>query len=151
MPGLNKAILIVEDDPNDLLFLKMALEAIAVESPIIEAEDGREALDYLGGVGPHANRQRHPLPYLVLLDLKLPQVMGLDVLKWIRQRPELDSLIVIVFTSSANPADIDQAYQLGANAYVVKPTSFEKLRAVAQSLKDFWLTYNQPSPTLFES
>lgn len=145
MPSLNTTILIVEDDPNDRLFLKMALEAVGVPNPVAEAKDGKEALDYLSGSGPYANRQQHALPYLVLLDLKLPHLMGLDLLRWIRGRPELDLLIVIVFTSSANPADVDEAYRLGANAYLVKPSSFEKLRPLAQSLKDFWLIHNQPS------
>ena len=145
MPCLNSTILIIEDDPNDQLFLKMALEAVGVQNPIFEAKDGKDALEYLGGTGPYANRQQNPLPYLVILDLKLPQIMGLELLKWIRQRPELDCLIVIIFTSSANPSDVDQAYKLGANAYLVKPCSFDKLRGLAQSLKDFWLLHNQPS------
>ena len=151
MPSVSTTILIVEDDPNDILFLKMALEAVAIQNPVAEAKDGKEALDYLSGNGPYANRKRYPLPYLLLLDLKLPHLMGLDLLKWIRQRPELHSLIVIVFTSSANPADVEEAYKLGANAYLVKPSSFEKLRLLVQSLKDFWLTHNQPSSTLAET
>ena len=151
MPSLNTTILIVEDDPNDVLFLKMALEAVGVQNPVVEAKDGRDALDYLSGEGPYADRKRYPLPYLLLLDLKLPHLMGLDLLKWIRQRAELDCLIIIVLTSSANPADIDAAYQLGANAYLVKPSSFEKLKALAQSLKDFWLLHNQPGSNLYDT
>jgi CheY-like chemotaxis protein len=151
MPSLSTTILMVEDDPNDVLFLKMALEAVGVQNPVVEAKDGRDALDYLSGKGPYTDRQRYPLPYLLLLDLKLPHLMGLDLLKWIRQRAELDCLIVIVLTSSANPSDIDAAYKLGANAYLVKPSSFEKLRALIQSLKDFWLLHNQPSSTLYDT
>ena len=151
MASVKATILIAEDDPNDLLFLRMALEAIGVQNPIAEAKDGKEALDYLNGNGAYTDRMRYPLPYLLLLDLKLPHLMGLDLLKWIRQCPELDSLVVIVFTSSANPADIDEAYKLGANAYLVKPSSFAKLQPMAQSLKDFWLIHNQSSPTVYET
>ena len=147
MPTLTTTILLVEDDPNDVLFLKMALEAVGVQNPVAEAKDGREAADYLSGVGDYSDRRRYPLPYLMLMDLKLPHMMGLELLKWIRQRPEFDFIIVIVLTSSANPADIDEAYRLGANAYVVKPSSFEKLRLLAQAIKDFWLIHNHPSLT----
>jgi len=151
MSSLNTTILIVEDDANDVLFLKMALEAVGVQNPVVEAKDGKDALDYLSGSGAYGDRRRYPLPYLLLLDLKLPHLMGLDLLKWIRQYPKLDCLIVIVFTSSANPADIDDAYKLGANGYLVKPSGFEKLRLLAQSLKDFWLIHNQPSPTVYDT
>src|SRR5579859_6404793 len=147
----NATILLVEDDPNDVLFLKMAFESIGVENPIVESRDGREAQDYLAGKGGYADRGAHPLPYLLLLDLKLPQLMGLDLLNWIRRRSELDSMIVVVLTSSANPTDVDRAYQLGANAYVVKPSRFEKLQAVAKSIKEFWLRNNQPGSLFYNA
>jgi CheY-like chemotaxis protein len=149
MPTLNTTILLVEDDPNDVLFIKMALEAVGVQNPVVDAKDGKEALDYLSGSGTYADRERYPLPCLILLDLKLPHLMGLDLLTWIRQRPEFDTVVVIVLTSSANPADINEAYRRGANAYVVKPSSFEKLRILAQSIKDFWLLHNHPAATLY--
>ena len=144
MPSLNATILIVEDDTNDILFLKMALEATGISNPIIEAKDGKEAQKYLSQTGCGVPQAQHPVPYLMFLDLKLPHLMGLDLLKWVRQQPEMYCMVVIVLTSSANPADIDAAYRLGANAYLVKPSGFEKLCVLTRSVKDFWLVHNQP-------
>ncbi len=146
MPLTNRPILIVEDEKNDLVFMKMALQDAGVKHGIAVAEDGKEALAYITGTGKFADRKRHPLPYLVLLDLKLPHVMGLDVLKAIREEPQFHSIIMLVLTASSNPADIEAAYQLGANAYLVKPSSFDELRAMARSIKEFWLEQNQPAP-----
>jgi len=143
MASPNATILLVEDDPNDLLFMKMALEDAGLKNPVAVAKDGNEAVAYLGGTGRFADRKKHPLPCLVLLDLKLPHVMGLDVLKWARTKSELRSIIVLVMTSSSHPGDIQAAYQLGANAYLVKPSSFDQLRVLAHSVKDFWLVHNQ--------
>lgn len=145
MVTAHATILLVEDDPNDVLFMKTALEAAGVENPLFVANNGREALAYLNGTGKFSERSRHPLPYLVLLDLKLPYVMGLEVLKAVRERPDLNSTIVIVLTASTNAADVETAYRLGANAYLVKPSSFEKLKVLIRSVKEFWLVQNQPS------
>src|SRR5215475_4834342 len=137
-------ILLVEDNENDILFLNMALEQAGVTNPVHVAKDGQEAIAYLSGTGQHSDRVKFPLPYLLLLDLKLPQVMGLDVLKWLRHRPEFDSTVVVVLTSSADPADVDAAYRLRANAYLVKPSGLANLQVLAQAIKDFWLLQNQP-------
>jgi CheY-like chemotaxis protein len=141
LPGAT-TILLVEDDSNDSLFMKMALEDAGVHHQVLTIPDGREALDYLEGKGENSSRAAHPLPSLILLDLKLPHVMGLDVLKAIRKKPELAKMIVIVLSASGNPQDIAAAYQLGANAYLVKPSSFEKLQAMVRALKEFWLVHN---------
>ena len=134
-------ILVVEDDENDVFFLQNALKGAGIEISIHVARDGRQALDYLGGAGGFADRERFPLPVLILLDLKLPQVMGLDVLRWIRARTEL-SMPVIILSASKNDADIEAAYRLGANAYLVKPNAVSKLLEMARAIKDFWLTHN---------
>ncbi|HUR44719.1 MAG TPA: response regulator [Candidatus Saccharimonadales bacterium] len=146
----NLSILAVEDDENDVIFLQMGLKAAGVTCPLHVAVDGRKALDYLEGNGAFSNRAEFPMPYLILLDLKLPQVMGLDVLSWIRARPELDSTIVIVMTSSAHPLDVEAAYRLGTNAFLVKPSNYEGLKVLVQSIKDFWLTHNLPEPKFVE-
>lgn len=138
-------ILLVEDDANDALFMKMALDNADVHEAVVTIADGQEALNYLAGKGAYSNRTAHPIPYLVLLDLKLPHLMGLNVLQWIRQRPELATTVVIIISASANPEDIDSAYRLGANAYLVKPSSFDQLQGLARSLKEFWLVHNQRS------
>src|SRR5882724_11196821 len=112
-----KPILLVEDEENDVFFFKHAMQKEGLTNSLHIAVDGQQAIDYLQGAGKFADREKFPLPCLVLLDLKLPFVMGLDVLKWIRQRPEL-SPVVIILSSSQQNADISTAYRLGANAYL---------------------------------
>jgi two-component system response regulator len=136
-----KTILQVEDDPNDVFFLKHALEMAGVANPIRVVQDGREAIEYLKAAGRFEDRDQFPLPGLVLLDLKLPHVMGLDVLKWIRQESGL-SLVVVLLTASAEEADIASAYSLGANGFLVKPSEARKLLDMAKAINDFWLTHN---------
>src|ERR1051325_4138254 len=136
-----RTVLLVEDEPNDVFFLQQAMKKAGVVNPIQVASDGQQAIDYFKGTGKFANREEFPLPYLVLLDLKLPQVMGLDVLRWIRQQPDV-AAIVIILTSSMEEADIASAYRLGANGYLVKPPEVNKLTDMAKSIKDFWLTQN---------
>jgi len=136
-----KPILQVEDDPNDVVLLQHAMTKAGVANPIQVATDGRQAIDYLKGTGKFADRERFPLPCLVLLDLKLPYVMGLNVLKWIRQQPGV-APIVLLLTASAEDADIATAYRLGANAFLTKPSKASKLEDMARAIKDFWLTHN---------
>ena len=139
---MSKTILLVEDEENDVFFLKNAFEEVGILNPLQVAQDGQEAMDYLSGRGEYADRARFPLPCLTLLDLKLPRLMGLEVLKWMREQPELKSLIVIILTSSRLRPDIERAYELGANAYLVKPSSPPELREIATGIKQFWLTLN---------
>jgi len=137
-----KTILQVEDDPNDVFLLQHAMTKAGVANPIQVATDGRQAIDYLKGAGEFADRARFPLPCLVLLDLKLPHVMGLNVLKWIRQQPGTALVVVIMLTASAEDEDIAAAYRLGANAFLTKPSKAAKLEEMAKAIKDFWLNYN---------
>jgi CheY-like chemotaxis protein len=136
-----KTILQIEDDPNDVFLLRHAMKKAGVENPIQVAVDGRQAIDYLKGAGKFADREKFPFPSLVLLDLKLPQVMGLAVLKWIRQQP-WPALAVVMLTASAEKEDIAMAYELGANGFLVKPSESSKLVDIVKSIKDFWLTHN---------
>jgi CheY-like chemotaxis protein len=139
---MSNTILLVEDEENDVFFLKHAFEEVGIPNPLQVAEDGQEALDYLSGHGEYADRERFPLPCLILLDLKLPRVMGFEVLKWIREQPALKALVVIILTSSCLQPDIEKAYELGANAYLVKPSSPPELRELAAGIKQFWLSLN---------
>lgn len=139
-----KTILQVEDDPNDVFLLQHAMTKAGVENPIQVATNGQQAIDYLKGVGKYTNRKEFPQPCLVLLDLKLPHVMGLNVLKWIRQQPGT-ALVVVMLTASGEDEDIAAAYRLGANAFLVKPSQASKLVEMAKAIKDFWLTHNTPS------
>ena len=150
---MTTTILLVEDEVNDVLLITKTLNKAGVNSLIQVARDGQEALDYLTGEGQFANREKYPLPCLVLLDLKLPRVMGLEVLRRLDQRRNFRRLVVIVLTSSQQPEDIDTAYDLGAKAYLVKPSGIDQLEPMARAIKDFWLTQNRPpasSPALEE-
>ena len=145
-----RTILLVEDEENDVFFMQEAMKKAGVLNPIRVASDGQQAIDYFKGAGKFGNREEFPLPYLVLLDLKLPYVMGLDVLKWIRQQPEVPAIVVIL-SSSNEEADIATAYRWGANGYLVKPPEAGKLLDMVKSIKDFWLTQNTPPPRSHEN
>jgi CheY-like chemotaxis protein len=116
-----------------------------VTNPIHVASDGQQAIDYLKGTGKFSNRRLYPLPALVLLDLKLPHVMGLDVLKWIRAQNDLP-LVVVMLTASAEQPDIATAYRLRANGFLVKPSESNRLEDMARAIRDFWLTHNTFPP-----
>jgi CheY-like chemotaxis protein len=143
-----KPILQVEDDPNDVFLLQHAMTKMGVANPIQVASDGRQAIEYLEGTGKFADRKQFPLPCLVLLDLKLPYVMGLDILKWIRQQPGAP-LVVVMLSASGEDADIAAAYRLGANAFLIKPSSASKLEEMVRSIKEFWLTHNTLPPEIY--
>jgi CheY-like chemotaxis protein len=136
-----KTILQVEDDPNDVFFFQKAMRKVGVMNPVHVASDGQEAIDYLQGNGKFFDRSLFPFPCLVLLDLKLPYVMGLDVLRWIREQP-WTNLPVIMFSASAEEADIAASYRLGANAFLSKPSEARQLDDIVKAIKDFWLTHN---------
>jgi CheY-like chemotaxis protein len=131
-----KTILVVEDTEDDVFFLVRALKGAGIPNPVQIVSDGQQALDYLSGTGVYTDRETYPLPFLVLLDLKLPYVMGLDVLKWIRARPEFNSMIVAVLTSSQQDKDITETTRLGGNFYFVKPPSKQKLIELMRGLAE---------------
>jgi CheY-like chemotaxis protein len=143
MSGEYRTILLVEDERNDVFFLEYAFQAAGITNPLQVVEDGQQAIDYLAGIGKFANRAQYPLPCLVLLDLKLPIKMGLEVLHWIRQQPPLQTLLVIVLSSSRDAFDIDEAYRLGARSYLVKPLSMSERLEFAKAIKYYWLGLNE--------
>lgn len=136
-------ILLVEDDPNDVLLIRRAFTKARLANPVQSVEDGDQAVSYLAGAGPYADRQSYPLPVVVLLDLKLPRRSGLDVLAWLRQQEGLRRLPVVVLTSSRESADVNRAYDLGANSYLVKPVTFDALLELVQTLQLYWLMLNE--------
>lgn len=145
-----KTILQIEDDPNDVYFLHKAMKKMGVTNPIHVANDGQEAIDYLQGSGKFFDRSAFPFPSLVLLDLKLPYVMGLDVLKWIRKN-SMPALPVIMLSASAEDADIAASYRLGANAFLCKPSEARQFEDMVKAIKNFWLTHNAvPQETCIE-
>lgn len=141
-----KCILVADDNEDDVFILKRALKSAGVESPLIVVENGQEAVDYLIGTGNYADRREFPLPCLLLLDVKMPYLTGLQVAKWVRQESNLSTLPVLFLTSSNSASDIDQAYRCGANAYLVKPPSLAGFTEMLESVKEFWLTQNQFPP-----
>jgi CheY-like chemotaxis protein len=143
----SRAILLVEDNPDDLFLMKRALQSARIINPLIVVETGQEAMDYLGGTGKFADRDSYPIPAAVFMDLKLPFVFGHEVLAWIRRRKEFESLVVIVLTSSNEASDLNRCYSLGANSYLVKPPTPEQLEARAKAFKWQWLEY-EPSADL---
>lgn len=139
----NYTILLVEDDPNDVLLVKRAFKKAEIGNPIQVVEDGDQALDYLAGNGQYADREAYPHPVLLLLDLKLPRSSGFDVLAWLRKHPGLSRLPVVVLTSSKEISDIKRAYDLGANSYLVKPVNFDSLLEMVRALNLYWLILNE--------
>ena len=139
---MNQALLLVEDNEHDVFLMKRALGQAEIRNPLFVVSDGQQAVDYLAGNGDFNDREMYPFPALVLLDLKLPFRSGHEVLAWIRNEAELNELVVVVLTSSDEPADVNQAYKLGANSYLVKPPSLGQLRDLAKSFKWYWLQYN---------
>jgi CheY-like chemotaxis protein len=137
-------ILLVEDDPNDILLTRRAFRKANLTNASLQVvTDGDSAVAYLSGAGEYSDRDRYPLPVVVLLDLKLPRRSGHEILAWLRQQPELKRLLVVVLTSSNQRSDVDQAYDLGANSYLVKPIGLAALVEVVQALNLYWLLLNE--------
>lgn len=131
----NAVILLVENDESDALLIRRAFAKAGAPDPHRVVRDANTAISYLKGDGPYANRKKHPLPGLVLLELKLPGKDGFEVLKWIRSQPELKDLRVVVLTSPYEIWDVNLARQLGANSFLVKPPDFENVDALVATLK----------------
>ncbi len=137
------SILLVEDDPNDVFFIKRAFEKAKIVNPIYVVEDGEEAILYLEGYGKYTDREKFPVPFLILLDLKLPKKSGFEVLEWIKTKDKLKRIPVVVLTSSSESPDINRAYDLGANSYLVKPVSLENLIEMVKVLELYWIILNK--------
>ena len=132
-------ILAAEDEETDAVLLKMALRHAGVPNPFVLTHDGQAAVDYLGGAEPYGDRSAHPLPGLLLLDLKMPRMSGFDVLEWLSRRPELEYLPVVVLSSSSDARDLEKAKEMGAREYLVKPHDFHRLVQMVQDVAARWL------------
>ncbi len=143
MNANGSTILLVEDNPDDVLLIRRAFQKAGIGNPVVAVEHGDEAVAYLDGTGAYADRQRYPIPALVLLDLKLPRRSGLEVLAWVRQHEGLKRLPIVVLTSSRDEGDINKAYDLGANSYLVKPVAFDELLRLVCSVEGYWLMLNE--------
>lgn len=141
-----KSILLVEDNPDDEALTLRALKKNNIQSRVVVAHDGAEALDYLFGTGAYASRDTSLMPTLVLLDLKLPKLDGLEVLRRIRADERTKLLPVVILTSSREEQDILRGYNFGANSYIRKPVDFAQFSEAVKQLGVYWLLLNQPPP-----
>jgi CheY-like chemotaxis protein len=136
-------ILHVEDDSNDVLLFHHACQKAGILLELQTVPDGQDAIAYLRGDEQYQDRERYPLPNLVLLDLKMPRVSGVEVLAWIRQAEPFRRLPVVVLSSSNHEADVRRAYDAGANSYLMKPVDFNALVELAQTVHRYWLKLNE--------
>ena len=152
----DSAILLVEDDETDIFLLRRAFRNARIANPLIEVRDGQAAIQYLSGEGDYADRARYPIPFLILLDLRLPKLSGFEVISWVRDQPQLANLIVVVLTASDHVPDVTKARDLGANSYLVKPGNFEELVQMVKRIQGRWLlldnlpentVYREPAPS----
>jgi CheY-like chemotaxis protein len=142
----SKTILLIEDNASDVELTRRALGRCHIANDLIVAEDGKEAIDYLWGEGAYAGRDISELPTLTLLDLKLPKVPGLEVLRRVREDPRTRRLPVVILTSSKEEQDITDGYNLGINSYIQKPIDFKQFVHAIEQLGLYWLILNEPPP-----
>jgi CheY-like chemotaxis protein len=142
-----RVILLAEDDPNDVLLIGRAFQKAGLPNVLKIVSDGEQAINYLSGKGTYADRDQFPLPFLILLDLKMPGTDGFEVLQWVRHEEELKRLLIVVLTSSHLQEDVDRAYELGANSYLVKPVSFEEMVHMVQRFEAYWTEINRTPST----
>ncbi len=141
-----KAILLVEDSDDDVFLITRAFKTVGLVTPLLRASNGQDAIDYFTGKGAYADRVKFPIPSLVLLDVKMPFVSGLEVLRWIRGQTPLVALPVVMFTTSNQECDVRSAYASGANAFLVKPARLEECISIADVIKQFWIDANIAPP-----
>ena len=144
-----ETILLVDDSENDLMLMRVAFKKAKSNSPLQEVRNGEEAIAYLKGEGPYCDRNKFPLPIVMLLDLNMPKKSGFDVLAWVRAQPVLKRLAIIILTASMRSEDVERAFDLGATAFLVKPSNLETLAAMMRCLCD-WVQINH-FPSLNEA
>ena len=146
--GEAATLLVVEDNAHDVFLLKRAFIKAGINVPMHIVNDGQEAVDYLIGQEPYANRKEYPLPTLLLLDLKMPRLSGFDVIRWVREHKGLRRLPILVLSSSGLGKDVNRAYDLGANSYLLKPSRFEDLEVLAEDVERYWCQRNRGPESL---
>jgi CheY-like chemotaxis protein len=144
-------VLLIDDDPADVFLVQRAFAKLGLGSDLRVVNDGEEAIQYLNGASQYGDRERFPLPSFILLDLKMPRRSGFEVLEWLRGQPSLRRLPVIVWTSSSQMSDINKAYDVGANSYLVKTANPEAMQELTRLINLYWTRLNQPPQVLHES
>jgi len=144
MDDSNYTILLVEDDENDATLMKMAFEKNKILNPVQWVRDGLEAVAYLNGDGDYADRSKYPFPEVLLLDLKMPRMSGMELLAWIAEHPDFKIIPTIIMTSSRQEPDIEKAYKLGANTYMTKPCSLDELAQMVKVTHEYWAMSVKP-------
>src|SRR5579883_241421 len=140
---LDRALfLLVEDDENHADLVRRAFRKANIVNPLQVVRSGQEAMVYLEGAGPYSNREEFPLPRIILLDLKMPGINGFDLLRWIRRQPGLSAIRVVVLTSSNETRDVNLAYELGANSFLIKPVDFDDFVQLTKALQGYWIWLN---------
>jgi two-component system response regulator len=142
----SETILLIEDNPSDIALTKRALEKARIANRLVIAEDGQDALDYVFGTGAHAGRNVSDAPILTLLDLKLPKIGGLEVLRRIRGDAKTRRMPVVILTTSNQEQDVAASYDLGVNSYIRKPVDFNQFAHAVEQLGLYWLVLNEPPP-----
>jgi CheY-like chemotaxis protein len=138
METKNYTVLLVEDDLNDIFLVKRAFKMARLITPLQVVTDGADAVSYLRGEGKYADRDAHPLPKLIVMDIKMPRLNGFEVLQWIKQSGPLRRIPIVIVSSSNNPSDINRAYELGANAYMVKPVDYRAVERLFETITHYW-------------
>lgn len=142
MTAQETPLLIVDDDPADREFVVDSLKIAGVLRPIRTAEHGRQAIDYLSGAGIYSDRKRNPLPCLIITDLKMPLTDGFELLDWVRRTGRMACLPVLMLSGSSQDRDVERAYAMGANGFLVKPVSLTRLADMMAAVKAYWLDFN---------
>jgi CheY-like chemotaxis protein len=148
MQNIDLSVLIVEDDVNDQTFIQRALKRTKAVNRMAVVNDGEEATVYLSGQGIYENRSLHPLPRLVLTDLKMPRMGGIELLRWMNAREEFRLIPTIVLTSSSDEADVTAAFMHGAKGYMIKPVQFAELEKLMRTVTDYWVASCVPRPAV---
>jgi CheY-like chemotaxis protein len=141
-----RPIMLIEDEYTDSVLIRRAFEKAGVQNPIQYVNNGDDALARLEGIGNYQDRTQYPLPAFILLDLKLPGMHGLNILRWIRSRKELRLIPVVVLTNSADAVDVKSAYEAGANSYMLKPADRNEIDRVIEIIQHYWLQHNLAPP-----
>lgn len=144
-PNEKLIVLIADDDPDDVLLLKQAFQRNGLSMPVHHCLNGAEAMEYLKGEGPFADRVQFPFPRVLITDLKMPKCSGFELLQWLSEHPQCSVIPTVVLSGSAEESDVKRAFELGASSYFQKPSSFDDLVSLVKLANDYWLRSLVPS------